>query len=700
MAFTWKRPEGRLMSPEDMMRVIIRVADELDMPDKRGACIIAGMTVRQESDFWRPGNNADPAFKANPSAFPHDSMGNDGRSVGPYQQQTSGPPPASQWGWGGLYGDPEGTRKRMDPYESSKLFLAALKKRPYRAANAREAGDWAQDVQGSSYPDAYDDDWNYINDLYNRVAGTSTPPPPPPATYGMPRGSNSGGYGGNGVRFPDWVYALGNAFGLLPSTYPDHQESDRIEAGYARNPQRLNRGIDWAAPGQRDEIDRLTRFADYLATIPEYLEQVIWQNPKTMRSIEVAGGRHQPGYFRADLPGHRDHVHTRQSRPIPLPAGSVPAPVPQPQAPRPAFAEFDMFNGRKNSSVRSRPPMNFLLHTQEPLSNATAEDLARYCQGQNNVSYHYTIRDRKVFNVVDTDYYSWSVLEANVFTINLCFAGSSASQTRQQWLDRYGADIEVAAYLAVQDCKKYGMSTEVLVPRWDQRGSEIYAGVPRSGISDHNYVTRELGIGDHTDVGPNFPWDVFKGHVNKYATNQAGDDMAQVPQDQWDRVYRELTQRHPSRSPLRHLGEGALDTVAGFTLNSDGHGHVQLVKLLASLGHPESLALLHEVANADPKKHPDRQQDRLVAQAILSDLAANDTKGAPAQIAGTAAATVVPEVVYVPAESVSDAGTTGQLFGAAYDALAALKKHSASLPAEAKAPLDDLITILQPTGKK
>jgi hypothetical protein len=38
------------------------------------------------------------------------------------------------------------------------------------------------------------------------------------------------------------------------------------------------------------------------------------------------------------------------------------------------------------------------------------------------------------------------------------------------------------------------------------------------GISDHKYVTQWLKDGTHTDVGNNFPWDVFTAAVNKYAT--------------------------------------------------------------------------------------------------------------------------------------------------------------------------------------
>ena len=172
MSFTWfaERP---LHSREEVMRTIATVVEELGMPDKRGACIIAGMTVSQEAgakgEFWCPGNNADPCFKARPSDFPHDSMGDDSLSVGYYQQQTSKAGVTPAWGWGGLYGDPEGTRRRMNLVESTRLFLASLKRYPYTARNAIEANRWAQKVQGSGRPDAYAKHWDSVNELYNRV---------------------------------------------------------------------------------------------------------------------------------------------------------------------------------------------------------------------------------------------------------------------------------------------------------------------------------------------------------------------------------------------------------------------------------------------------------------------------------------------------------------------------------------------------
>ncbi len=133
-------------------------------------------------------------------------------------------------------------------------------------------------------------------------------------SYGLAAGSNSGGYGGGGVQFPGWVNQIAAEFGIKPSTYSGHQESDRNEPGYAPNPAGENRGIDWSGP-----VENMQRFADYLATVPGSVEQVIWQNPATGAAVEIAGGQPQPGYFAGDLGGHQNHVHTRQSAPIPIP---------------------------------------------------------------------------------------------------------------------------------------------------------------------------------------------------------------------------------------------------------------------------------------------------------------------------------------------------------------------------------------------
>ncbi|WP_135452594.1 N-acetylmuramoyl-L-alanine amidase [Mycobacterium sp. DL99] len=182
---------------------------------------------------------------------------------------------------------------------------------------------------------------------------------------------------------------------------------------------------------------------------------------------------------------------------------------------RPDFNEFPLWSPSNSSRGGTKIDAVFL-HTQEGGGgNSAAEDLAKYLGNPaNQVSYHYTISQASdggvtVVDVVDTDYMSWSVLSANSRSINLCFAGSRASWTRDQWMKQAKA-IDVAAYLAVQDCKKYGIPTTVIAPPYTGR-------IP--GISDHRYVTQVLKDGSHTDVGDQFPWDVFAAAVKKYATD-------------------------------------------------------------------------------------------------------------------------------------------------------------------------------------
>ena len=132
-------------------------------------------------------------------------------------------------------------------------------------------------------------------------------------TYGLPTGSSIT-YGAAG--FPEWVYELAQAFKLKGSTYPSHQESERAEIGFAPNPERLNRGIDFTG-----SVPDMQRLAEHLLTVRKSLEQVIWENPETGQRVGVAGGDDVSSgpYYQGDYAGHRDHVHVRTSMPIPLP---------------------------------------------------------------------------------------------------------------------------------------------------------------------------------------------------------------------------------------------------------------------------------------------------------------------------------------------------------------------------------------------
>ena len=358
-------------------------------------------------------------------------------------------------------------------------------------------------------------------------------------TYGLPSGTHIS-YGAAG--FDKWVYTLGEAFNLKASTYPGHQETDRKESGFARNPSKLNRGIDWSG-----STKDMQRFADYLLTIRSHLEQVIWSNPAHGNRVGVAGGIDvtSTSYYLGAWSGHQDHVHTRQSKPIPLPGGK-----PVPATNTPAFNEFAIWS--KNHSARNTKVDAWLIHTQEGGGgDSAAENLAKWFQNGNNVSYHYVLSQASdggvtVVDCVDTDRAAWSVLSANGRSINLCFAGSKASWSREQWMKQSKA-IDVAAYLAVQDCRKYGIPTKVIAPPYTGR-------LP--GVSDHAYVTKVLKDGTHTDVGSGFPWDVFTAAIAKYSGEKPIEPKVsdrQLLEEIWDQL----------RIPWPQLGNRTLvDAVA------------------------------------------------------------------------------------------------------------------------------------------
>jgi hypothetical protein len=353
----------------------------------------------------------------------------------------------------------------------------------------------------------------------------------------------------------------------------------------------------WGSCADRMDVSRsAAMFYHRLAKLPDY------NDPRNSPGSQAQAVQRSAFPDRYDeRMGDAQAIYNRLSKnaPTALPGAVLAA---SKNVPAPDYVEIEAWG--QGYSSRSRQPINFFIHTQE--GNGTAEGLAKFCDGSNGVSYHYTLRDGILCDVVDTDYYSWSVLDANVFSINLCFAGSYAGWSREIWLQREH-DIEIAAFIAVQDAKKYGFSTDVITPPYRKA----------SGISDHKYVTKCLKIGTHTDVGDQFPWDVFSKYVNKYSSNSetiSGDGMAQVPQEQ--------NRRYPSRSPLRHIGEGLVDTEIGMILNTDANLHVLLVKSLAEVGDTQALELLAEVANVDPRQHPDRAKDAGLARAILSDIEA------------------------------------------------------------------------------
>lgn len=532
--------------------------------------------------------------------------------------------------WVGIYQQDTSYLGRDDPNQNIAAFLDRLdvkRRSPGASPDPFKTIFWLQQRPSDPSADtAYDRGRKaYYTEIKQHLARAeqlydrfgSSAPPAPVESYGLPRGSNSGGYGGNGVKFPDWVYRLGDAFGIKPSTYPGHQESNRNEAGYAPNPQLLNRGIDWAAPGAPDQWERLTRFADYLATIPQYLEQVIWQNPVTMRSIEVAGGRHQPGYFRADLAGHRDHVHTRQSRSIPLPGGASTNPpvastkpvgwrgdpVWLPDVLREAGLVCHVYPG---AFERGHGDMGQLWgvmchHTgsfgETPKGIAEHPSLGLASQLYLGRNGEYTLCG------VGEAWHGGAGSYPGITDVNNTLIGIEAANDgggtpgkphRSSWSDvQYDAYVRgVAAIL-----NKLGFGADRCIAHKEWAGKSQGKWDP--GAIDMNIFRADV-----------------KARLN---TSTPGDDDLSAEAERMIReMHRELTQRHPSRSAVREPGEGLVDTWAGMDLNTDGNVDLLATFLRAKLGHPPAIARLQRVAAGTEAGRS--SDDALLAQAMLAEV--------------------------------------------------------------------------------
>lgn len=434
-------------------------------------------------------------------------------------------------------------------------------------------------------------------------------------SYGMPRGSNSGGYGGNGVRFPDWVYALGDAFGIKPSTYPGHQETDRREAGYAPNPQRLNRGIDWAAPGAPDQWERLTRFADYLATIPQHLEQVIWRHPHTKRSIEISGGRHQPGYYgETTLSQHENHVHTRQSAPIPLPGGVIPPPptvtvttwgidISNHQG----VVDLDRVKAEGFSFVWAKVSEGSSY--RDPFWPRTRDDAKRL--GLILAGYHYIrtgdamaqartfvdhLGDKSIPAMLDFEEGSgnidmfWAVKNA----IESLGVSVRLSYIPDWYWERIGKpDLSKVPGLIASEYVNGTGYASVLYPGNDSPMWKAYGGRKPDILQ---FTDRATVTGRPMDAN------AFRGTPDQLRALLAGkpageDDWLNMPsnQEKLDFLYNEFSKLFASRSPYDPTRKRN-ETAVGFILNSDRTGHMKLVEDAALAGESWAVFLVSVVA--------------------------------------------------------------------------------------------------------
>lgn len=162
----------------------------------------------------------------------------------------------------------------------------------------------------------------------------------------------------------------------------------------------------------------------------------------------------------------------------------------------------------------NRAKRRICLHFNVGPDRDTAESLAKWQQQpatmrkpQNYGGYH-EIVDTTVcaITAANNERVNGAVGD-NDFAYHICLIG--ATQTREQWLDKFSSEvIENAAERTAAKCH------ELQIPPVKLTIAEVRANA--FGIEDHWDVTRAFGEGTHTDVGAEFPWDVFMERVAHY----------------------------------------------------------------------------------------------------------------------------------------------------------------------------------------
>lgn len=192
-----------LRTREQVAREVHAVA--LDKGLDELASAIALMTISTEvgandengeRQWWCPAN---PSRDEETMNYPHDSTSDDSRSSGYLQQQ---PGPNGEPWWGTAY-------DRMTLARSVGMFFDRLPDDYRRAAdNPALAGQMAQRVQRSSYPDRYAQKWDEAWEVLRRALSDDEPTPP---------GGNSMAWTGDPIWLEDVLRpALGDRLKTLP----------------------------------------------------------------------------------------------------------------------------------------------------------------------------------------------------------------------------------------------------------------------------------------------------------------------------------------------------------------------------------------------------------------------------------------------------------------------------------------------------
>lgn len=189
------------------------------------------------------------------------------------------------------------------------------------------------------------------------------------------------------------------------------------------------------------------------------------------------------------------------------------------------YPDLPLIPPRSYSTGRDGRAVQYIVvhYTAGSERSTSAEDGAAYdARRTDNVSTHYFVDQNSVVQCV----YTWNRANAAFFygnRLGIQYELCGTAQTRAQWLDEASdATLWLAAKQMARDCKKYSLPVRRLTT------AQMRAG--ERGLCGHVDVTNAYGQGDHTDPGPEFPWDVLLARVAHYLTpttptSEEDDDM-------------------------------------------------------------------------------------------------------------------------------------------------------------------------------
>lgn len=222
-------------------------------------------------------------------------------------------------------------------------------------------------------------------------------------------------------------------------------------------------------------------------------------------------------------------------------------------------ADVDVLGDNDSGWRNTNTIVQAFVHTVENPSDRDPVNVAKWQDSSNTGSYHILVGgDGKTVRSNDDDYIPWAAgWTANRIGLHLSCCGYSAD-SREKWLAR-DAQLRAVSRILADWCIRYNIEPVKLDP------NQVRA--LKRGIAGHGDAAVAWRETDHTDPGPNFPWDVVIGYVKENIRgNSLNDKDDEDEMSALNEVHKSIVEGSTYEAPLKQ-----------FIVNTDGHAFVTRV---------------------------------------------------------------------------------------------------------------------------